>query len=57
MNQSYNILIRKIGVLYVVTDNLWKCYRCDLIFRDDAHARMHQEINGHSVSRIKAITA
>lgn len=36
---------------------LWKCYRCDLTFRDESHARMHTEIAGHSVSKTRPIAA
>ena len=31
---------------------IWKCYRCDLTFRDREHADMHTEISRHSVSKI-----
>ena len=56
-DESCNIFIRKIVHLYNMTDVLWKCYRCDLIFKDEMHAHMHKEISKHSVSKIKAITA
>lgn len=36
---------------------LWKCYRCDLAFKDKEHARMHAEISGHSIARAKAVAA
>ena len=56
-DESCNIFIRKIDLLYNMTEVLWKCYRCDLTFKDETHAEMHKEISAHSVSKIKAITA
>ncbi len=34
---------------------LWKCYRCELTFRDEEHAEMHRRISRHSVSRIRTV--
>jgi len=56
-DESCNIFIRKIDLLYIMSEVLWKCYRCDLVFKDKIHAQMHKEISKHSVSKIKAITA
>lgn len=36
---------------------LWKCYRCDLSFRDEAHARMHEEVSGHAPTKLRAVAA
>lgn len=36
---------------------LWKCYRCDLAFKSEEHARMHAEIAGHSITKVKAVAA
>ncbi|GFN39860.1 MAG: C2H2-type domain-containing protein [Marine Group I thaumarchaeote] len=35
----------------------WKCYRCDLTFRNKSHADIHNEISNHSTLQIKLITA
>ena len=35
----------------------WKCFRCNLSFRDEQVAKMHKEISEHSVSKIKSIIA
>ncbi len=35
----------------------WKCFRCDLVFGTEEHARMHGEISGHSVARLRRIAA
>ena len=31
----------------------WKCFRCDLVFGTEGHARLHVEISGHSVARLR----
>ncbi|MDH3678078.1 MAG: hypothetical protein OEQ12_07245 [Nitrosopumilus sp.] len=35
----------------------WKCFRCDLSFRDEEVASLHKQISNHSVSKIKAIVS
>ena len=30
----------------------WKCYRCDLTFRDEAHVMVHKDISKHPVRKI-----
>ena len=56
-DESCNIFIRKNDLLYNMSEVSWKCYRCDLTFKDETHAEMHKEISSHSVSKIKVITA
>jgi len=35
----------------------WKCYRCDLTFRDELHVRIHKDISRHPVQQIELISA
>ena len=35
----------------------WKCYRCNLIFKEEAHAILHKDISNHSVSKIGLVVA
>ncbi len=42
---------------YNVTSPAWKCFRCDLIFKEEVHAKLHQDISKHSVRTVKVITA
>ena len=35
----------------------WKCFRCDLTFKEEDHAKLHEEISQHSVRSVKIITA
>ena len=31
----------------------WKCYRCNLYFKDEAYAHMHKIVMNHSVVKIQ----
>ena len=31
----------------------WKCYRCDLTFRDESHVIIHKDISQHPVRQIE----
>ena len=33
----------------------WKCYRCDLTFREESHAFIHTDISNHSTRQIELI--
>ncbi len=30
----------------------WKCYRCDLTFKDKSHVRLHKDISNHTATII-----
>ena len=34
----------------------WKCYRCNLTFREESHAIIHNDISSHSTRQIELIT-
>jgi len=34
----------------------WKCYRCDLTFKDKSHVRLHKDISNHSARQISLIS-
>ena len=36
---------------------MWKCFRCNLSFKDEEGARIHKEITSHHISEIKSIIA
>ncbi len=36
---------------------VWKCYRCNLIFKEEIHAIVHKDISNHSVSKIGFVVA
>jgi hypothetical protein len=40
-----------------MTSSAWKCYRCDLTFKEEDLAKLHQEILKHSVREVKIINA
>ncbi|MEX2192185.1 MAG: hypothetical protein WD717_02220 [Nitrosarchaeum sp.] len=34
----------------------WKCFRCNLTFKDENIADIHKEISKHSITKVKPIT-
>ena len=57
LDQSCNIFIRKICVMLGMSEMVWKCYRCNLSFKDENLAEMHKQIAEHSVTKEKALVA
>lgn len=45
-----------IPILFM-SEMIWKCFRCNLSFKDDEIAEMHKEILAHSVTKVKSIVA
>jgi hypothetical protein len=45
-----------VGIKHM-TELVWKCFRCNLSFKDDNLAEMHKNISNHSVSKVKSIVA
>jgi hypothetical protein len=35
----------------------WKCYRCNLLFRDEAVAKLHRTISHHNITLADIIEA
>jgi len=31
----------------------WKCYRCDLTFKQESHALIHKDITNHTAQEIE----
>jgi len=56
-DQSYYILISNSCTYLLMSELIWKCYRCNLTFKDEDLARIHKKISSHSVTKIKAIIA
>ena len=54
---SFNILKSNFYVADPMSDVAWKCFRCNLSFKDEDVASLHKQISNHSVSKVKAITA
>ena len=38
-----------------MTELIWKCFRCNLSFKDDNLAEIHKKISNHSVTKVKTI--
>ncbi len=56
-DQLCNIFISKMCLYIYMTDLIWKCFRCNLSFKDDNVAEMHKQISNHSVRKVKTIVA
>lgn len=57
LDQSCNILISNLCLYVVMTTESWKCFRCNLAFKDEGLADMHKEISAHSVTKVKSLVA
>ena len=55
--QIMQYLYMQICRIISVSAEAWKCFRCDLTFKEEDHAKLHEEISKHSVSSVKVITA
>ncbi len=40
-----------------MTTESWKCFRCNLTFKEEQVADIHKEISAHSVTKIKSVVA
>jgi len=40
-----------------VTELIWKCFRCNLSFKDEDVAEIHKQISNHSVTKVKSLVA
>ena len=40
-----------------MTEEVWKCFRCNLAFKDQDVAEIHKQISNHSVSKVKSLVA
>lgn len=40
-----------------MSEMVWKCYRCNLSFKDIELADIHKQISKHSITKVKEITA
>jgi hypothetical protein len=40
-----------------MAEGRWKCFRCNLTFKDENIANMHKKISKHSITKVKPIAA
>ena len=41
----------------VMSEMVWKCFRCNLSFKDEQLAEMHKQISEHSMRKVKTLVA
>lgn len=56
LDRSFNIFISKLCVINPMSVESWKCFRCNLSFKDEEVASLHKQISNHSVSKVKTVT-
>ncbi len=57
LNQLFNNLISNLYICCIMSEIIWKCFRCNLSFKDESVGEMHKEIAGHSVTKVKTMVA
>ena len=55
LDQLFNIFISKLYIYLTMSEMVWKCFRCNLLFKDMNLAEMHKEISSHSVTKVKIL--
>ncbi|MHA7647687.1 hypothetical protein [Nitrosopumilus sp. S4] len=40
-----------------MTEVIWKCFRCNLTFKEIEIAEVHKKISNHSITKVKALVA
>ncbi len=53
IDQLFNIFISKFCLYIYMTESIWKCFRCNLSFKEEDVAEMHKQISNHSVTKVK----
>ena len=56
-DQWFNIFICNLFLGLYMTETVWKCFRCNLSFKDYNLAEMHKEISDHSITKVKTLAA
>ena len=48
---------KEIMSIMYMSEVVWKCFRCNLSFKDENVADIHKKISDHSVTKVKAMIA
>ena len=40
-----------------MSEIVWKCFRCNLTFKDENLAEIHKQISKHSTTKVKTLVA
>ncbi len=55
VDQLCNIFISDLCLFIYMTESIWKCFRCNLTFKDKNVAEIHKQISNHSVRKVKTL--
>ena len=55
IDQLFNIFISNLCLYILVTESIWKCFRCNLSFKEKDVAEIHKQISNHSVTKVKTL--
>ena len=41
----------------MMAEVIWKCFRCNLTFKEKELSEVHKKISNHSITKVKALVA
>ncbi len=54
-DQLCNIFKLNLCLYIYMTELIWKCFRCNLSFKDEDVAEIHKQISNHSITKVKTL--
>ena len=55
--QKVQYIYKQKSLIGCVSTKAWKCYRCNLIFTEETHALLHEDLSRHSVREVQMVKA
>jgi Zn-finger protein len=57
IDETSNILKFYADVMIPMSAKVWKCFRCNLVFREESLAELHKTLYHHSTTSVDVIEA
>jgi Zn-finger protein len=57
IDETSNILKFYADVMIPMSAKVWKCFRCNLVFREESLAELHETLYHHNTTSVDAIEA
>lgn len=57
IDETSNILKFYADVIIPMSAKVWKCFRCNLVFRDESLAELHETLYHHNTTSLDVIEA